>query len=124
MKTLEKNISLHAPHHEEREVKQVVSFRAKPSQVKLWNEESKKLGIKDFSAFIRGAVQSAIYLSKRSKDPKWQEFIEAVQPTAKRILGYGFYDGGAADFESSGTEHKGIPAAEVIKRLKGKHGIK
>lgn len=90
--------------------------------VKYWMETAKKLGVKDFSAFIRGAVNSAVFVSSRAQEPKWQEFVEAVQPAAKRILGHGFYDGGAEDFESSGRETTGTPARETLRRLRKKHG--
>ena len=85
------------------------NFRIKPSQEKHWKEMAKQLGIKDLSTFIRGAVESAIFTSLRAQDPQWQKFIEAVQPMAQKILGNGFYDGGAEDFEAGGMERKGTP---------------
>jgi hypothetical protein len=123
MKTIEKKVALHTPAREVKEVRQVVTFRAKPSEIQYWNEKAKKLGVKDFSAFIRGSLNSAIYVSQRAQDPAWQKFVEAVQPIAKKFLGFGFYDGGAKDFESSGTEYKTTSAKEYFARLKKKNII-
>jgi uncharacterized protein (DUF1778 family) len=95
-----------------------ISFRVKPSQEKHWKEAAQKLGIKDFSSFIRGAVESAMFSAQRAQDPQWQKFVEAIQPTAQRVLGHGFYDGGAGDIEGGGQERKGIPAKEFLKSLK------
>jgi hypothetical protein len=124
MKTIEKKVSFNAPGHTVKEVKRVVTFRAKPSEVEYWTKEAEKLGVKDFSAFIRGALHSAISVSQRAKDSDWQKFVEAAQPLAKKILGFGFYDGGAKDIESRGTELKGIPADEAIARIRKKYNIK
>jgi hypothetical protein len=70
MKTIEKKTVLHIPIRDEREVKQVGSIRLEPSGVKYWKDMAQKLGIKDFTAFIRGAVNSAIYASRRAEEPK------------------------------------------------------
>ena len=123
MKTIEKKAVLHIPIRDEKEVKQVVSIRLKPSEVKYWKDMADKLGIKDFTAFIRGAVNSAIYTSRRAEDPKWKEFVEAVQPAAKKILGHGLFDGGAELFEASGTESSGVPAKEFLAKMKKKHWV-
>jgi hypothetical protein len=48
----------------------------------------------------------------------WRKFIEAVQPTAKNILGHGLYDGGAQDIEAGGQDRKGTPAKRFLSRLK------
>lgn len=109
------------PHIHEEEQKTVpINFRVKPSQEKHWKEVAKMLGVKDLSAFIRGAVESAIFTSLRAQDPQWQKFVEAIQPTAQKILGHGFYDGGVGDFEAGGTERKGTPAKEFLAELKNK----
>lgn len=97
-----------------------ISFRVKPSQEKRWKEAAQKLGIKDFSSFIRGAIESAIFSSLRAQDPHWQKFVDAIQPTAQKVLGHGFYDGGAEDFEGGGQERKGTPAREFLEELKHK----
>lgn len=123
MKTIEKKAALYIPIRDEKEVKQVVSIRLKPSEVKYWKDMAEKLGIKDFTAFIRGAVNSAIYTSRRSEDPKWKEFVEAIQPIAKRVLGHEFFDGGAGVYEASGTESSGIPAKEFLEKMKRKHKV-
>ena len=109
------------PHiHVEEQRTVPINLRVKPSQEKHWKEMAKKLGVKDLSTFIRGAVESAIFTSLRAQDPQWQKFIEAIQPTAKKILGHGFYDGGSEDFEAGGTDRKGTPAKEFLAELKSK----
>lgn len=122
MKTVEKKTVVLIPIRGQKEVKQVVSVRLKPSEVKYWKNMSEKLGIKDFTAFIRGAVNSAIYTSRRAEDTKWKKFVEAVQPAAKKILGHGFFDGGADLFEASGAESSGVPAKVFLAKMKKKHG--
>jgi len=97
-----------------------VSFSAHPKQVVFWKREVGKLGVKDFQAFIRGAIQSALFVSKRANDSSWKSFLKAAQPLAKKHLGYGIYDGGAKDFESSGTATTGISFKETLSRLKKK----
>jgi hypothetical protein len=94
-----------------------INLKVKPSQEKRWKEMIERFGIKDLSTFIRGAVESAIFNSLRAEDPEWQKFIEAIQPTALKILGHGFYDGGASDFEASGTDRKGTPANDFLAEL-------
>ncbi len=97
-----------------------INFRITPGQEKHWKEMAKKLGVKDLSSFIRGAVDSAIFNSLRAQDPQWQKFIEAIQPAAQKILGHGFYDGGAEDIEAGGRDRKGVPAKEFLSDLKRK----
>jgi hypothetical protein len=121
MKTIEKKVPFLTTPKVEVESPRVYTFRVKPSELEYWKKEAKKLGVKDFSAFIRGAIHSAIYVSQRSKEPAWQKFVEAVQPLAKKILGLGFYDGGARDLESGGTYYKGIPAEKFIAKMKKKY---
>jgi uncharacterized protein (DUF1778 family) len=101
-----------------------LSFRVKPSQEQRWKEAAQNLGVHDFSSFIRGAVESAIFSAQRAQDPQWQKFVEAIQPTAQKVLGHGFYDGGAGDFESGGQERIGTPAKAFLKGLKQKVGKK
>ncbi len=95
-----------------------ISFRVKPSQEKRWKDAAKDIGIHDFSSFIRGAIESALFASQRARDPQWQRFVEAIQPTAQKVLGHGFYDGGMEDFEDGGKERKGTPAKEFLSGLK------
>ena len=109
---------LHVPEGTKTEPKKVSSFRATQAQMAYWQETAEKLGVKDFSAFLRGALDSAVFISLRAKDPKWQEFMNAVQPLAHQILGHGFYDGGAKDFEASGTESTGISMKETLEKFK------
>lgn len=108
-------------HFAEEEQKTVpINLKVKPSQERHWKEMAQKLGVKDLSTFIRGAVESAIFNSVRAQDPEWQKFIAAIQPIALKILGHGFYDGGVEDFEAGGTERKGTPAKEFLADLKPK----
>jgi len=109
---------------EEEQKAVTISLRVKPSQEKHWKEVAQKLGVQDFSSFIRGAVESAIFSAQRAQDPQWQKFVEAIQPTAQKVLGHGFYDGGAGDFESGGQERIGTPAKAFLKGLKQKVGKK
>jgi len=75
------------------------------------------LGVKDFSSFARGAIQEAIEMGFRASDPKWKAFIEAIQPTAKEILGYGIFHEGAAATEGYGKERRGVSVSEFAKKL-------
>jgi uncharacterized protein (DUF1778 family) len=111
---------LFSPIQAEEQKNVPINFRVKPSQEKHWKAMAEKLGIKDLSTFIRGAVESAIFNSVRAQDPQWQKFIEAIQPTAQKMLGHGFYDGGAEDFVAGGSERKGTPAKEFLSDLKSK----
>ena len=77
----------------------------------------KALGVKDFSSFARGAVQTAIEMGRKAHDPKWQGFIEAIQPIAKKKLGYGIFHGGAWVTEGYGKERKGISAEEYRRQI-------
>jgi hypothetical protein len=91
-------------------------------ELKRWKEMASRLGAKDFTAFLRGAVLAAIHKSRQSKDPKWQEFVEAIQPIARRVLGHGFFDGGGKLYGDSGAESSGVPAKEFLTKMKKKHG--
>ncbi len=95
-------------------------FRATPSQAKYWEESLKALGVKDFSSFARGAVQAAIEMGQKAHDPKWQDFLEAIQPIAKKKLGYGIFHGGATVTEGYGKERKGITADEFRRQVEKK----
>lgn len=97
---------------EEEEKTVTFRFRATPSQAKYWEDSLKDLGVKDFSSFARGAIQAAVEMGFKAKDPKWQDFIEAIQPVAKKKLGYGLFHGGARITEGYGAERKGITADE------------
>lgn len=123
MKIIKKDRRSHSPVRDKKEVDRVVSLRVKPNQAKYWNQMAEKLEIEDFSSFVRGAVDSAIHSSLRNEDPKWQEFIEAIQPTAKKILGHGFFDGGAKLYECSGAGSINISAKEFLEKMKLKHKI-
>lgn len=110
------------PYIREEEEKSVtLKFRATPSQAKYWEESLRGLGVKDFSSFARGAIQAAIEMGQKANDPKWQEFLEAIQPIAKKKLGYGIFHGGAAVTEGYGKERKGISAEDFKRQVeKGK----
>lgn len=103
--------------HREEQKTHPINLKVTPSQAKRWKEITDEFDV-DLSTFIRGAVESAIFNSLRAKDSQWQKFIEAIQPTAQKILGHGFYDGGVEDFEAGGTERKGTPAKEFLAGLK------
>ena len=95
----------------------VIKLRVSPSQLKLWSESLKKLGVIDFSSFARGAIQGAIETSFRAKDPIWKVFVQKIQPVALKVLGYGVFDGDAKDVEGYGTERSGTSADDFIKSL-------
>ncbi len=123
MKIIKKDRLSHSTIRVKNEVEQVVSLRVKPSQAKYWKQMTRKFGIKDFSSFVRGAVDSAFHSSLRNEDPKWHEFIEAIQPTAKRILGHSFFNGGAKFYEYSGSVSTNNSAKEFLEKMKLEHNI-
>lgn len=123
MKIIKKDKRSHFTVLDKNEVKLVVSLQVKLSQAKYWKQMTRKLGIKDFSSFIRGAVDSAFHSSLRNEDPKWHEFIEAIQPTAKRILGHGFFNDGAKFYEYSGSVSTNNSAKKFLEKMKLKHKI-
>jgi hypothetical protein len=65
---------------------EVLRFRVDPRQKQFWLEAMDKLGV-EFSSYVRQAVDRAIGQDLRSQDPKWQEFVKAIQPKAREILG-------------------------------------
>jgi hypothetical protein len=66
---------------------EVLRFRVDARQKQYWLEAIAKLGA-EFSSYVRQAVDRAIAQDLRSSDPQWQEFIKAVQPVAKQVLGH------------------------------------
>ena len=62
-------------------------FRATTRQLEFWIKALKDIGVKDFSSYARMAIDRAIFQDMRSKDPKWKEFIAAIQDQAKKHLG-------------------------------------
>lgn len=66
---------------------EVLRFRVHARQKQYWLEAIAKLGV-EFSSYVRQAVDRAIAQDLRSSDPQWQEFIKAVQPVAKQVLGH------------------------------------
>jgi hypothetical protein len=67
-------------------------FRVDEKRRAYWVEAMKELGVSDFSSYSRAAIDRAIHQDLRSKDPKWQEFIKAIQSKAREILGRGISD--------------------------------
>jgi len=71
---------------------EVVKFRIDLIRKNGWAEAMKEFGVKDFSSYARRAIDRSIALDRRSKDPKWQNFLSRVQDVAKDVLGYGLVD--------------------------------
>jgi hypothetical protein len=88
----------------------VIHFRVAASQKNAWLGALKALEVTDQSAFFRGAIEAAIAMSFRAKDPKWKEFILAVQNEAKLRLGAGLGSGGAVAYERAG---KGVKTVKL-----------
>ena len=65
----------------------ILRFRVHPKQKQYWLKALAKLGVEDFSTYARAAVERAIAQDLRAAEPQWQEFIKAIQPKAKEILG-------------------------------------
>jgi hypothetical protein len=66
---------------------EVLRFRVDSRQKQYWLEAMHKLHA-EFSSYVRQAVDRAIAQDLRSSDPKWQEFMKAIQPVAKTVLGH------------------------------------
>ena len=66
---------------------EVLRFRVDARQKQFWLEAIAKLGV-EFSGYVRQAVDRAIAQDLRSSDPKWQDFMKAIQPVAKEVLGH------------------------------------
>ena len=71
---------------------EVVRFRVDLMRKKAWVEAMEALGVKDFSSYARQAIDGAIDLDFRAKDPKLQEFLKAVKVISIKILGYQLID--------------------------------
>ena len=82
----------------------ILALRLAPA-VKDWIEdELEKLGVepKNRADFYRGAILAAIGNVKRSQDPAWNRFLEAVQPAARRHLGAALELGGPDALQNLG----------------------
>ena len=66
---------------------EVLRFRVDARQKQYWLEAIEKLGV-EFSSYVRQAIDRAITQDLRSSDPQWQDFIKAIQPVAKKVLGH------------------------------------
>ena len=95
----------------------VIHFRVAASQKEAWLGALKTLGVSDQSAFFRGAIEAAIAMSFRAKDPKWKEFILAIQGEAKSILGAGLASGGAGAYEGAGKGVKTVSLDALKEKL-------
>ena len=96
----------------------VIQFRVASSQKEAWLRALNALEVTDQSAFFRGAIEAAIAMSFRAKDPKWKEFILAVQSEAKERLGAGLANAGAAAYEMAGKGVKTVALDVLRQRLK------
>lgn len=96
---------------------ETLRFRVDPRQKEYWQKAMAELGIPDFSTYARAAIDRAIQQDLRSSDPKWQEFIKAIQPQANAILGMEVSDK-AQDRIESPAETAEIEA--VLKRHRNK----
>jgi hypothetical protein len=94
-----------------------VRFRLTPSLKRHIEEALSDLGVKDFSAFARGALLNAIELARLARDPQWQKFVDSVKGPAKQILGHGLALSGARDTENMGRDRKGLSAAELKEKM-------
>ena len=65
-------------------------FRVGENQKEIWFKALKELQVEDFSTYARAAVERSIYQDFRSKDPGFQNFLNAIQPTAREMLGEDF----------------------------------
>ena len=54
----------------------VKKFRVTKIQNQYIQESMEKLGVKDFSTFVRGALFNGIEMGFRANDPQWQNFID------------------------------------------------
>jgi len=66
---------------------EVLRFRIDSRQKQYWLEAIAKLNV-EFSGYVRQAVDRAIAQDLRASEPKWQEFMKAIQPVAKNVLGH------------------------------------
>jgi hypothetical protein len=56
------------------------------------NKSLKKLGVakkSDVQKFMRGAIFAGIAMACNAETKQWQEFVDAIQPLAKKHLGMG-----------------------------------
>ncbi|HTB33722.1 MAG TPA: hypothetical protein VNZ54_06705 [bacterium] len=114
-------LELHAVQSETQS--ETLRFRVTPSLRRHFEASVEELGIKDFSAFARGALLNAIELARLSRDPKWKAFIEAANKgLAKQYLGHGLTLNGAADLEGLGSERQGLTVKQLKERLARRKG--
>jgi|HubBroStandDraft_5_1064220.scaffolds.fasta_scaffold152441_2 hypothetical protein len=92
----------------------VLRFRVDPRQKQYWLEAMAKLGV-EFSSYVRQAVDRAIAQDFQSSDPKWQEFMKAIQPQAKEILGYGLRDSAKDRLENLGEIEEALAKSRKAK---------
>lgn len=101
---------LHAIQNETQS--ETLRFRITPSLKKQIEASLAELGVKDLSSFARGALLSALELARLGRDPKWQQFIQAVNAgPAPAILGHGLSLPDPLDIEGRGKERQGLNAA-------------
>ncbi len=66
---------------------EVLRFRVDSRQKQYWLEAIAKLNV-EFSSYVRQSIDRSIAQDLRASDPKWQEFMKAIQPVAKQVLGH------------------------------------
>ena len=87
---------------------ELLRFRVDPRQKQYWLKALAQLGVEDFSSYARAAVDRAISQDLRSLDPKWQDFVKAIQPQAKSILGVEVSDNARDRNENLGEINKAL----------------
>lgn len=71
-----------------------VRMRVDLRQKKWWMASLKEFGLEkgELSSYCRQAIDRAIAQDFRSLDPKWQKFLKATRPLAKKHLGFYLWD--------------------------------
>ncbi len=93
---------------------EVLRFRIDSRQKQYWLEAIAKLHV-EFSSYVRQAVDRAIAQDLRASDPKWQEFMKAIQPTAKTMLGYEVSDNAKDRLENMEEIEAALAKANTVK---------
>lgn len=70
-----------------------IKFRVSLKQKRFWEDALKEMRFEDLSSYIRFAVDRALAEDIRSKDPRWQAFVSAVQGKSQLVLRSGLEDG-------------------------------
>lgn len=92
-------------------------------ELKRWKIMASKMEPEEYSVFLKGAVLSAIDTARHTKDPKWEQFVIAIQPVAMRVLGESFLKGPAKLYEQVETESRNIVLEKIQMKSKKKHRV-